>query len=176
MSANLLLLQFCSFPSFFGRIIPWFTQAADGVGHVDLVLPNGTLLGAQHEAGLGDQPAGVQIRPPDYGGMVGKVRVALPVTTTGYVDAMKFAHAQIGKPYDTADITAFVVGRRLSRQFLGAADWRDESSWFCSELQARVAEVGKAFRYLLASPDYQVTPGGLLLACSAIAPAIKVRT
>lgn len=158
-----ITLQFCSFPSGWGRVIPWFTQAPYSVGHVDIVLPSGDLLGAQHSV-IDGVPAGVQIRNPGYGKMTNPIRVSLPVTPQGLEAALSFAHDQIGKPYDTLAIFAFMIGR----------NWRDDDAWYCSEYGARYAEIAKAFPCPLAAPDNKITPGALLLVCSALAPIVKV--
>ena len=153
---NTVTLQFCSFGSLMGRVIEWFTQG--DVGHVDVVLPDGTLLGAQDEAGLGGKPSGVQIRPPNYGGMTHIVRVEIPCNDAAA--GLAFARAQIGKPYDVTAIEAFVADR----------DWRNPAAWFCSELAAATLEQAGAFPHPLASPANRITPAALLLVCSALAP------
>jgi hypothetical protein len=153
-----ITLQFCAFDSLMGQAIEWFTQG--NVGHVDAVLPDGSLLGAQNMDGLGDQPAGVQIRPADYGNMTNKIRVRLSATD-GQADTFwSFLTAQIGKPYDISAIEAFVVGR----------DWHDADSWFCSELIAAALEHAGIFPAELASPANKITPAALLLVCSAFVP------
>ncbi|MDR3439891.1 hypothetical protein [Telmatospirillum sp.] len=163
--SRFITLQFCSFDSFWGKAIPWFTQG--DVGHVDAVLPDGSLLGAQHEAGLGgpDVPAGVQIRPANYGdtsGMTGRIRVPLPATD-GQADTFwSFLQAQIGKPYDVTAIEAFIAGR----------NWHDPDAWFCSELIAAALEHAGVFPYPLSSPANRVTPASLLLVCSALAETV----
>ncbi len=46
---------------------------------------------------------------------------------------LAFAHAQVGKPYDYTAIAGFLARR----------DWREDDSWFCSELQAAAFEAGR---------------------------------
>ena len=148
-------LQFCGFTSAIANAIEWFSQGHEG--HVDAVLHDGSLLGAQHEAGLGGKPAGVQIRPADYGdhcGMTDRVRVTLPATPEQEAAWDDFLMEQVGKPYDITAIEAFVVGR----------DWHNPQAWFCSELQAAALEAAGIIN--------KITPMGLLLACSAIAPVV----
>lgn len=153
-----ITLQFCAFGSVMGDLITWFTHGL--VGHVDAVLTDGSLLGAQNMDGLGDQPAGVQIRPADYGNMTNKIRVRLPATD-GQTDTFwSFLTAQIGKPYDISAIEAFVVGR----------NWQEEDAWFCSELIAAGLVRAGVFAYPLAVPSNKITPADLLLLCSAMAP------
>lgn len=159
---DVITLQFCSFPSFIGQAIDWFT--AGDVGHVDVVLPDGGLMGAQREDGLGGQPTGVQIRPPNYGGMQHVRRVSMPEGDGAKLGlANNFLQAQLGKPYDTLAIVGFVVGR----------DWRDGGAWFCSELAARFAELAGAFPHQLCAPANKITPQELLLVCSAFGEVIR---
>ena len=151
-------LQFCSFDSLAGELIDWFTQGS--VGHVDAVMSDGSLLGAQHEAGLGGMPAGVQIRPANYGGNSGmrhRMRASLMVTDDEAEAFYSFLRQQVGKPYDTTAILAFAVGR----------DWRERDSWFCSELQAAALEEAGIVRRLVA-PSQKITPAALMLTCSAL--------
>lgn len=95
--------------------------------HVDVVLPDETLLGAR-------QDGGVAIRPANYEKFTKRTRVfVLCGTLTGNegkdVYAYDWYRAQIGKPYDTRAIEAFVAG------FLGPErDWQAPDSWYCSEL------------------------------------------
>ena len=155
-------LQFCAFRSIFGALIPWFTQGV--VGHVDAVLGDGSLLGAQHQDGLGGQPAGVRVRPASYiaeSGGLDVVRVTIPAGADQVAAFEAFLHAQLGKPYDTRAIEAFVLGR----------DWRTPDAWFCSELQAAALEHAGIVRPLAAAEN-KVTPAALLLVCSALAPVV----
>lgn len=154
----MVTLQFCAFKGPIPTAIEWFTQGT--VGHVDIVMPDGGLLGAQQMAGLGGKPAGVQIRPQGYGGMLNPVRYSLPATPFQEDDFYGFARAQVGKPYDVEAIVAFVVGR----------NWRDPSAWFCSELAAAALEHAGII-HTLAAPMNKVTPEGLMLVASALATA-----
>lgn len=158
-----ITLQFCAFDSIMGEMIDWFTQGL--VGHVDAVMPDGSLLGAQHEAGLGGKLAGVQIRPGNYGdtsGMRHRMRVTFvcgDVEANAFYD---FLQSQIGKPYDTTAILAFVADR----------DWRRPEAWFCSELQAAALEHAGIIRRLIA-PSQKISPAGLMLACSALTDIVS---
>ena len=156
---NSVSIQFCAFKSFWGRLFPWFSQGK--VGHVDIVLPSGDLLGAQHEDGLGGEPSGVRVRPADYLASCGGtsvIRVSFDATPQQAQAFYDFAHAQVGKPYDTRGILAFIFGR----------NWRDDRAWFCSELAAAALEAAGIVRRL-SSPANKITPAGLLLVCSALA-------
>lgn len=154
-----VILQFCGFDSAIGRLIAYATEGP--VGHVDIVLSDGSLLGAQHQAGLGGQSAGVQIRPGDYGvtcGMTHRIRVTVPCSDSQAEALVAFARAQIGKPYDTLAIEAFVADR----------DWRDPKAWFCSELAVAALEAAGIVARLPFTPANKVSPNTALAICQAV--------
>jgi hypothetical protein len=153
-----LILQFCGFDSTIAKIITWGTQGEFElggkkiyIGHVDVVTDLG-LLGAQHQDGLGGRPSGVWVRPFDYlssCGGINPVRVAIDCSDEGYLAAMAFAEAQVGKPYDTVD---------MLQNFLLERDWRDPNAWFCSELAIETVNHAKVFRFPLAAECNRVAP------------------
>lgn len=128
---------------------------AGDFSHVDIVLKDGTLLGARSDK-VGGLPAGVHVRPADYTKWSRQVFINVPCTPRQRMRALEFAVAQIGKPYDKLAIVGFLVGR----------NWRDEDSWFCSELGARVGEVGGFFEEMF-SPANKIAPVALSLVASA---------
>lgn len=143
-----------------GDLIAWFNSGV--VDHVDAVMPDGSLLGAQgHECG--GKPSGVQIRPADYLGNLRTCRVTLPVSPEQESAWRLFLTHQLGKPYDFTGIAGFIAGR----------NWRHDGSWFCSELQAAALEACGYF-CKLASPDNKITPQELLLMCSVLVPVTVV--
>lgn len=123
--------------------------------HVDVVLGDGTLLGARSDA-IGGKPPGVQIRPPNYEPFARKQSVSLSATPAQETDFLNFLQAQIGKPYDHTAIVAFAFHR----------DWRELDSWFCSELAAAALEACGWFPKPLANTVNEITPRDLLLAVS----------
>lgn len=127
---------------------------AGDFSHVDIVLPNGSLLGARsdHIDGL----TGVQIRKPGYAKWTRQVFIDVPCTASQAAKAYDFAIEQVGKGYDKWAIAAFVVGR----------DWREEDKWFCSELGARVGEVAGVFAEMF-SPVNKIEPVELSLVASS---------
>lgn len=130
---------------------------AGDFSHCDIVLDDGTLLGARSDE-VGGQPAGVRIRPPNYvKTWTHQVLVEIPCTDEQKAAALSFAHAQLGKPYDKLAIVAFVVGR----------DWRREDAWFCSELGARVGEVGGFFAEMY-TPANKISPVSLSTVATAM--------
>lgn len=149
-----ITLQFVGGADIGARAIEWFSQGQ--VSHVDAVLADGTLLGARSDR-IGNIAAGVQIRPANYEPFVRVVRVVLPCPMDMANAFYSSLIPEIGKPYDSEAIAAFVFGR----------DWRDPLAWFCSELQGAKLETCGYFPAPLATPANKLTPPGLLLACSA---------
>ena len=147
----MIILQFVSGDDPGSELIKVFSRGWPS--HVDAVLEDGTLLGARLD--------GVKIRPPNYEPFAKVERIGL-VCPKAEEDAFyAFLHAQIGKPYDKLAIAAFAVQR----------DWRQEDSWFCSELIARALEVCGFFPEPLADPANEITPRDLLLCVSPWAAA-----
>jgi hypothetical protein len=107
-------------------IPPTELKASDGV---DMTKP--ALLGARSDV-IGGKPAGVQIRPWDYGAKtwIRQVIMELPASTMQETLFYGFAREQLGKPYDKLAILAFFTGR----------NWRDEDAWFCDELLLATTE------------------------------------
>ena len=163
-----ITLQFCGFNSVAAKIIERFTDpSGSGIGHVDIVLPDGSLLGAQHE-NLGGKPSGVQIRPADYGdtcGMINRCRVTL-ATPEQEGKFYAFLIDQVGKPYDLTAIRNFVTGG-------DSRNWRDLSAWFCSELACYALEQC-GFLEPLWTPADKMPPAMLLTVLSAFAPVVPV--
>lgn len=123
--------------------------------HVDVVLPDGRLLGARSDS-IGGAPAGVQIRSAGYEDWSRIERVRLQTSPDMEKRFYDFLHAQIGKPYDRLAIVAFAVNR----------DWRERDQWFCSELVAAALEVCGWFPLPLSNVANKITPSDGLLVVS----------
>lgn len=144
------------------RMIEWF--GGGEFSHVDIMLDDGTLLGARSDVitppGLNARPipAGVQIRPNNYEHWPRRMIVRREVTERQHNLGLLFLmgrdgkSGQLRKPYDKIGILDFALGRIRNR------DWRDPSSWWCSELWTRYLEAAEVIRPL---PPilHQVTPG-----------------
>lgn len=89
------------------------------ISHVDLVLPDGSLLGARASGG-------VERRQPGYATFSKTSRYSVTVPASVAVKLFNLAEAQEGKKYDFSAIMGFIFRR----------DWREDDSWFCSELVA----------------------------------------
>lgn len=124
--------------------------------HAEAVLPDGSLLGAHIDGG-------VQIRPAGYDKAT--MTRELIVDLSGYPGIvmgdntdgrfLAFLQAQVGKPYDVTAIAGLALDR----------NWREDDSWFCSELMAAALE---KCGYLppLSSADNHISPRDLLLVLS----------
>lgn len=155
----MITLQFVGARGLASSIIERF--GAGSFSHVDAELPDGTLLGARSDS-IGGRPPGVQIRPADYGlaGWRIKVKCHILASDIQEADFYDFLKAQEGKPYDKLAIFAFVIGR----------DWRDDSAWFCDELDAAGLERAKVIPDLYL-PASKMSPTSLALALSATGKA-----
>lgn len=118
--------------------------------HAEALMPDGTLLGAHYDGG-------VQERKRGYDAAIMKHELYVPITTAADQEAAfyKFLKSQVGKPYDLEAIAAIVIQR----------DWREQDSWFCSELVAAALEYCGFFPPLAADVA-KVTPRDLLLIVS----------
>jgi hypothetical protein len=104
------------------------------------VLPDGRLLGAR-------AVGGVAIRNHDY---LGNTRTQRVLVRTYLADKIYTnLYSQIGKPYDWRGVVAFGLGDR---------DWRDNSAWFCSELQVWATEAAGFFKRPLNIPFDRLSP------------------
>jgi hypothetical protein len=119
--------------------------------HVEAVLDTGEYLGAL-------QQGGVAIRPPSYdAGTFSRELIAdIPATPEQTALFYYFVRSQVGKPYDTAGTIGLALG----------VEWRDPSSWFCSELMAAGLEASEYFPRLVATNNH-ISPRDLLLLLSA---------
>lgn len=149
-----IVMQFAGSDSFTSQAIQWFDHGE--YAHVDTVMPDGLLLGARNDMMAGF-PAGVQLRSADYQQGYTLKRVTLPCSDDQQKAYYDFVLAQVGKPYDSKAIAAFVVGR----------DWRTPDAWFCSELCAAGLEASGVVPPLSASCN-KIAPDDLLLVLSAL--------
>jgi hypothetical protein len=133
--------------------ISWF--GGGGYSHVDLVMPDGGLLGARSDWIKGIHP-GVMIRPPDYEKWKVKTVVAKEVSQLQFDQAIAIAKKQLFKPYDMTAIWGFATGR----------DWRNLDEWFCSELLMYVFETAKIVPEIPVKVE-KIFPGEALAICAA---------
>lgn len=150
----MIYFQFVSENSIGSTLIGWFS--AGHLSHVDALMPTGMLLGARIGKG-GAAEAGVQLRKPGYANFSKRVVFKVPTSDEQEDAFYGFLHAQLGKPYDWRSILAFALGR----------DWREDDSWYCSELQARALEVSGILSSLYLASN-KITPVALALVLSAV--------
>lgn len=158
---GVIRFQWCAFDSAISHVIEWGTQAT--VGHIDIILPDGSLLGAQHEDGLGGMPAGVQIRPANYGdtsGMINRMRVDISVPDDVEKDAYDWALSMVGTPYDTRAIIGIMKNE----------DWSTPGHLICSGFGSGMLTqpTKPVIVHKLPKPWRIMTPEEHLILCSAL--------
>ncbi len=141
-----LTYQFATEDSIASAIIRWYTWSP--FSHVDLVLPDGSLLGARLKGG-------VQIRQPGYAKFTKTARYCVEVEEDQANMLYNIARLQVGKPYNTRAILAFAF-----------EDYPDAggASWDCSELQIWLLfKIG--IKALNLNPEHvnRITPRDLLM-------------
>lgn len=139
----MLTIQLVTQKGFASAAIRYLTYS--DFSHVDLVLPRGSLLGARMDGG-------VAIRKPDYGAFTSKARFACHPGAAVERKVYEFAHSQVGKPYDHLGICNLFLQR----------NWKEEDSWFCSELIAAAFEHAE-YPLLNVPNSDRVTPRDLTL-------------
>lgn len=150
----MIRLQFSLQDAISSKAIAWFS--AGHFSHVDALTPAGFLLGSRSDEVGGALP-GVQFRPIGYAPFVKRVIFEVPACRHAERRFWNFLARQVGKPYDHTAILGFMMGR----------DWREDDSWFCSELQAAALEHAGVFDKLYLAAN-KITPVSLALAVSAI--------
>lgn len=141
-------------------LIRWRSRSP--YSHVDLVLPDGNLLGAR-DSKIGNIPAGVQIRPPNYKHFSQVLVAELPCTEAQAQAIYAAVRSQIGKPYATEAIWDFIVDDNSDPQ-----PTADNKAWFCDQLQAWGALAGGVPMLNPKTNLNAITPGDLLLSLALI--------
>jgi hypothetical protein len=154
MTDGHIRLQFVRGGALSSAAIAWF--GSGDFSHVDAVMPSGSLLGARSNR-VGGAPPGVWARPAAYEPWKLVVQINVPCTQEQEKKFYAFLRAQVSKPYDHTAIFAFAVNR----------DWREDDSWFCSELITAAMEKAKIVPPLYLAAN-KVTP----VACALVASAV----
>jgi uncharacterized protein YycO len=155
-------LQFVLGADWSSRLISWYGQGYGGFSHVDAVLSDGSLLGARSDV-VGDQPAGVQIRPSNYEKWKRTQMIALQTTEKQASDWEAWLRSQVGMPYDKADIIGLIIGSPIMTA----------GHWICSALQFQAEKNVGIFPADMPLIDQQASPN-TLLACNYAVGARKV--
>jgi hypothetical protein len=150
----MIRLQFVMGSGLPSEAIAWFS--AGELSHVDAIMSDGSLLGARSDA-IGGQLPGVRIRPAFYEKWARRVVMEIPATDSETTVFYDFIMKQVGKPYDKTAIFGFVADR----------NWREDDSWFCSELQSAGLEQAGVVPPLFLAAN-KITPAALALLASAI--------
>lgn len=119
--------------------------------HVEAVMPAGNIIGAHADGG-------VMAREPGYdkGSSTKEAFVSLETDDATEQRFCEFMRAQVGKPYDFSAIAGFMLGR----------NWRENDSWFCSELVTAALEHSGWMPTLCAGAGH-ISPRDLMLVLSA---------
>ena len=140
------------------KVIAWYSSGH--FSHVDIILPDGRLLGARSDAPGGTR-TGVQIRPAFYEKWNQRVIMGIETSVDQERSFYDFLMPQVGKPYDSTAIWGFVAGR----------DWRNDDAWYCSELGTAAIEVANICPVLY-TPRNKVTPAALATVMSALGASV----
>jgi hypothetical protein len=134
--------------------------------HVDIILPDthrfpGALLGASNSPNalvLEGNPNGVAIRPPNY--QLFRRRNVAILAAPAAIEAAFYeaALSQLGKPFDSAALHAFLDGAPHTGR-----DWREDDQWFCSEHATWSLEKAKWFPWPIIVSKDRIAPPDLLL-------------
>ncbi len=159
MAPSQLFFQYSTSPAFASGIIRRLTRSR--WSHIDLIIQGEGLLGVSGQDNALNDPGGVRIRPFNawtylYPPIVATVHCDEKVVRTG----IEWGRSQIGKPFDHIALHHFLRDRA---GLVPARDWRDPTSWFCSDYQVRLTELGGLFKYTLIVTRDVVSPQDTLL-------------
>jgi hypothetical protein len=148
----MLRLRFVAHPGPFNVLVR-VAQFGFWCSHAEAVLPDGRYIGSRFIGG-------VLARPPDYDtdGFLKEFFLNVGSTPEQNASFYRFLQDQIGKPYDSLAILAFISER----------DWQAPDSWFCSELIAAALTHCGLFPAHLAVGFNRITPRDLMLLAGAI--------
>jgi hypothetical protein len=125
--------------------------------HVDIEMPEGTLIGAHIEDGI-------QERPANYQAWALRIRVAVPATEAQQKDVYDFARRKIGTEYDVESIMGIAAGD---------ARFHDPNKLICSSFLKLAVDAPRVVR--VAKDYWQVSPEELRIAATATYGAIEQR-
>lgn len=149
-----ITFQFVQGSSFVSHLIEWKGDAEDS--HVNVVTPEGKLLGSLMDGG-------VQVRPADYAKFALQIRVTIPVTGEQYDKFWRSVYSRVGEKYDKAGIIGIALGINLA----------SPGKVFCSELQAKAIQ--DAGIIWIAKDASKIDPETLRLLVTAVPGAKEER-
>lgn len=133
----MIRLRFGARPGIEAAFIQWFSMGH--WSHVDVVMPDGMLLGARAD--------GVWLRQPGYAPFRNVRLATIPAAPPQWLAFYRFVVDQIGKPYDNLALWAFLRNR----------EWHREDAWTCSELPA-AGLVRAGLLRMPITPPSKITP------------------
>lgn len=145
-------LRFVCQTGFWARLIR-LAQYGFEETHVDTVMPDGRLLGAHYDGGVKINAWGY-----DRGQFTREDFVSFYLSDKQAHNYYQFLEQQVGKPYDTRAIAAFVTGR----------DWQSPDAWYCAEVKAGGLVACSVFPAPLAVKVNHVSVRDLRLLISAL--------
>jgi hypothetical protein len=152
-----ITFQFVRGDAFVSHLIEW--KGDSEISHVNVVTPDGKLLGSLMDGG-------VQIRPADYEKFALQIRVTIPVTDQQYDAFWKDAYSTVGEKYDKAGIVGIALARNISTP----------GENFCSEWGTRrVNQNSPAHILWIAKDPSKIDPETLRLLVTAIPGAKEER-
>lgn len=117
---------------------------------------NGLLGVSGEDHKLGD-PGGVRLRPiPPWEYRHPPKIARLKTSDYIYDKVLEVGYGQLDKPFDNGALWGFLSDTQ------GDRDWRDTSSWFCSEFVIYCLEQAGFFPYQLIAAKNRITPGDSL--------------
>lgn len=117
--------------------------------HVEVLSEDGSLtFGAQLQGGVRWR----SVKDACYNRALNYQVIELLATPAQHKAFWDFLLAQNTKPYDWRAIASFGLGER---------DWRENDSWFCSELQTRALECASLIHLPEDIPVSRITPRDL---------------
>lgn len=149
----MIRLRFVEGGGWDSHIIEWDSRCS--WSHVEAMLGASRTLGAQ-------LIGGVKVRDIDdriYRKTVRTKVYSIECDADAEEKFTKFMFSQNGKPYDWRAIISFELGVR---------DWREEDSWFCSELCSRGLELAGLLRLPNDLPVWRLTPRDLYMSLAMI--------
>jgi hypothetical protein len=145
------------------KLICWWGTGFGGYSHAAAVLSDGWLLDARYDH-VGGQPPGVHIRPDNYEKWARWEVIELPATPAEDQACEGYLRLQIGRPYDSRGILAFLLGTQP----------KDDGMWFCSALQTAALQKCQKLPDI-GIPPQQVTPDGLAMLARAVGGKVVER-
>jgi hypothetical protein len=149
-----ITFQFVRGDALISHLIEW--KGDSEISHVNVVTPDGQLLGALMQDG-------VKIRPADYAKFALQIRVTIPVTNEQYEKFWASVNAKVGCAYDKAGILGIALGDNIA----------GPGTVFCSELQAKAIQDAQII--WIAKDASKIDPETLRLLVTAIPGAKEER-